>query len=424
MIKMKSYKNFSWILSLVLLLFLSGIALADSSMVNIEATEVIKRDKFVGAQSLRNNGTIEGDLFFGAKDIRSTGPVTGDIIGAGSEIVINGPVLGNVRVVGSNINLDGKIGKNVNVFGGVINITKDSEIGGNLLVFGGQISIDGKVKGYTHIGGQNIVLKGEFFGDVDVNTDFDHHMDEDFDKDSDEVATLKVLPGTVIHGRLKCRGIELNIEKGADVADVDWVKPTVKSAEKQRRELTKEVWGLIRLLFGTAVYFLFGWAFYKLFPAVFHRQGEVIAAKPLTVTGVGLIGLVSTLASLVVFVVLLIFSVLINPGIGLIFGTAMTLGYILLFYFSTIPVALWLGSLMLKNATCIPYRFGVGLATLTVSLFILKLLAKLPIVGPVFPVLRFIAVFVVMIMGVGALLYAIKDLITAARKGEQKLIDG
>jgi hypothetical protein len=53
----------------------------------------------------------------------------------------------------------------------------------------------------------------------------------------------------------------------------------------------------------------------------------------------------------------------------------------------------------------------------------LKFFAKLPVVGPVFPTLRFMAVFSVLIMGVGALLYGAKFLITAVRKGEQTLVN-
>lgn len=408
------------ILFLTMALFLiSGIALADSPMVTVEATEVINRDKFVGAQSIRNEGTIQGDLFFGARDLWSTGTVTGDIIGAGSEVSVNGPVLGNIRVAGGTINLSAKVGKNTNLFGGVINLAKETEIGGNLLACGGKIDINGIVKGYTHIEAENTVLKGEFFGDVDVNTYFSNELKENRRHDPEHESTLTVLSGTVIHGKLKYRGLKLNLEEGTKIGNVDWVKPAIKSTEIQRRELAKEFWALIRLLFGTAVYFLLGWAFFKLFPNIFRRQGDIIAAKPLNVVGAGLIGLVSTLASMIVFVVLLIFSFLINPGIGLIFGTAMTLGYILLFYFSTIPVALWLGSLILKKNLNVPYRFGVGLFLLTVGLFILRLLTQLSVVEPLFPTLKFLTVFAVLITGTGALLYTARDLITAARKGEQ-----
>lgn len=86
-------------------------------------------------------------------------------------------------------------------------------------------------------------------------------------------------------------------------------------------------------------------------------------------------------------------------------------------------VRLWLGNLFLKKNLNVPYRFGVGLATITIGLYILKFLAKLPVVGPVFPALRFMVVFGVLIMGVGALLYGAKFLITTVRKGEQTLIN-
>ncbi|NLW47083.1 MAG: hypothetical protein GXY86_07075 [Firmicutes bacterium] len=413
--------KYLYLLGLVLLLF-SGAALADSPMVTIEKNEVITRDKFVGAQSLRHNGTIEGDLFFGTHDIWSTGTVTGDIIGAASELTVNGPVLGNIRIAGGTIDLDGKTGKNVNVFGGEIILSKNAEIGGNLLVFGEEIDIDGKVKGYTHIEGHQIVLKGEFFGDVDVNTSLP--IEElAYSEEADEISTLKISSGTVIHGKLKYRGTQLDIESGAEIGDVDWIKPAVKTGGMQVREIIAEIWNLVRLILGTAVYFLLGLAFYRLFPKTFQHQAELIKTKPFNIAGVGLLGLVSTLSSLILFIILLAFSALINPGIGLIFGTAMTLGYILLFYCSSIPVALWLGGLMLKQDASVPYRFGVGLATITIGLFILKFLAKLPVVGPVFPLLRFMLVFSVLIMGTGALLSGAKFLFIAVRQGEQTVVN-
>ena len=270
------------------------------------------------------------------------------------------------------------------------------------------------IKGKVVIGGRHVVLNGEFFGDVDVNNFGmkEHRFDHASPK-----ATLTVLPGTIIHGTLRCRGSSADIQQGAKVGDIQWVKSTVTASEKQKRELNHYLWKFVRLMVTMAVYFLLGLLLFKLFPAFFGYAFEFVSRKPWNAVGYGLIAVFSTIAAAIACVVLLVMSLVMSPAFGLISGIAVTGFYALLFFLAMVPVALWLGTLILKEKPQ-AYRFGAGLIILNVGIYVLKMLGGLPAIGPVFPALTLVVKFGVVLLGGGALLHAIRDVYVAAKQQE------
>lgn len=411
---MKRWRKSSWLVLIIVILITSaGVWAQSSATVTVEKSQVIHGDKFAGGQIFMNDGTIQGDLFFWGQNISSTGTIEGDAIGVGQDVILSGNILGDVRTGGSTVTLHSTVGKNVNVFGGVITLSENSVIHGNVIAFGGQINLNGKVTGQTTIGGGNIVLNGEFFGDVNINN---FNLPEP--KQEEHKATLTVLPGTVIHGKLKFQGGNAQIQKGAQVADFQWIKSKMKPAEKQQREIRHYIWKFIRLLFTTVAYFLIGLLLINLFRTIFVKMEQFTIEKPWNAVGYGLIALVSTIGVFIVCLFLLVLSLLMSPSFGLVFGAAATAGYIVLFYLATIPAALWLGGVILKGKRDTAYRFGVGLIIINLGLFTLDLLGKLPVVGPVFPGLGFIIRFGAALLGAGALLYAIRQIYLATKKAE------
>ena len=408
---MKKWHKNSWLVLVVLLLVLSaGVWAQSSEIVTIPKDQVIAGDKFAGGQIVRNDGVIQGDMFFAGQSVTSTGNIEGDAIGMGQDINLSGNIMGDVRAGGSTVTLGGSVGKNVNVFGGVIKLSESAAIEGNLIAFGGQINLNGKIKGRTTIGGGTIVLNGEFFGDVEIN-----NFDISEPEEEDHSASLTVLPGTIIHGKLKFRGASAQIENGARVADFEWVKSKITAEKKQQKAIWDMIWKVIKLLFTTVAYFLIGLLLINLFRTIAAGVEQFTAAKPWNAVGYGLIALVSTIAALIVCVVLLVMSMIMSPSFGLVFGVTAIAGYIVLFYLAIIPAALWLGRLILKEKRDITYRFGLGLVVLNLGLFALELLGKLPVVGPAFPGLGFIIRFGAILLGAGALLYAIRRIYLAAK---------
>lgn len=409
---MKKWGKSSWlVLVMILLVASAGVWAQSSDIVTVQKDQVIAGDKFAGGQVIRNDGIIQGDMFFCGQSITSIGTIEGDAIGLGQNVNLSGNVMGDVRAGGSTITLGGPVGKNANVFGGVIKLSESSQIQGNLIAFGGQIDISGKVKGQTTIGGGNIVLNGEFFGDVNINN---FGLPEPEQKEHS--ASLTVLPGTIIHGKLKFQGASARIEKGAQVADFQWIKSTITAEKKQQRLVWDMVWKFIKLLFTTVVYFLIGLLFISQFQTIAGRMEQFTAEKPWNAVGYGLIALVSTVAALIVCVILLVFSFIMSPSFGLVFGVTATAGYIVLFYLATLPAALWLGRLILKEKRDRAYRLGLGLVIVNFGLFGLELLGKLPVAGPVFPGLGFIIRFGAILLGAGALLYAVRQIYLTAKQ--------
>jgi hypothetical protein len=413
---MKKWRKSSWVilcLSLVCLLVSGAVWAKSSAIVTVQKEQVISGDEFAAGQLIKNDGIIKGDMFFWGQNISSTGTIEGDAIGIGQDVNLSGNILGDVRSGGSTVTLSGTAGKNVTVIGGVIKFMENSLTQGNIIAFGGQINISGKIKGRTIIGGGTITLNGEFFGDVDVN-----NFDLPEPEGKDQGASLTVLPGTIIHGKLKFRGSNAQIQKGAQVADFQWIKSKITPAERQKREITGALWKFIKLLFTTAAYFLIGLLLLRLFRGIAGKTEQFAAAKPWNAMGYGLIALVSTIGALIVCILLLVLSLLMSPAFGLVFGASVTAGYIVLFYLATIPAAVWLGGILLKGRRDIAYRFGLGLVLINVGLFIVDLFGKLPAVGPIFPVLGFIVRFGAILLGAGALLYSIRQIYLAAKNVE------
>jgi len=438
---MRNLNKTGWLLLAIIFLAVPGQAFAESSeIIVVQSNEIVPHDKFVGGQIIKNEGTIKGDLIFWGQSISSDGTIEGDAIGVGQNVHLAGNVLGNVRTGGSTVNLSSQIGKNVNVFGGVITLAESSVVNGSLIALGGKINLNGKIKGRTLIGGGKILLNGEFFGDVDIN-DFgisesafdDHNLKAELARpvrkrltrhrpafdDYNLKAKLTVLPGTVIHGKLKFRGANAEIQQGAKVADFQWIKSSTTARERQKRDIYQYARKFVRLLFTTAVYFLIGLLLFKLFPAFFRKTAELTDQKPWNAIGYGSVAIFSTIAAAIACIILFILSLFMSPAFGFIFGITATAFYVLLFYLATIPVALWLGGLILKKKP-LAYRFGIGLAVYSLGLFVLVVLGKLFAIGPVFQALTLVARFGAVLLGAGALLYAIGEVYLPGKKGESR----
>lgn len=393
-----------WLLLLLTLipLTLAGIVSAEAGPnIAIGKDTIVPGDKFAWGQIVQNEGTIQGDLFSWAQNITSTGAVSGDILAGAQDLKVSGPVSGNIRVMGGSVTLAGTVAKNVNVFGGTITLDKNSVINGNLLAFGGQVALNGKVQGLTTVWAGKVTLGGEFFGDVEVRTDYEG---KNFDE---KVQTsLTVLPGTIIHGKLTFRGQKADIQSGSQIANFRQIRPHISLAERRSRELNQTIWKFVHLIFSTAVYFLLALLIYRFFPVFFKRQGELASAKPWGMMGIGAVTLLSTIIAFIAWIILLVLSLLISPLFGLTFGALVMAGYMALFFFSTIPVAFWLGNLILGERRNLAYRFGTGLAIYSVGLFVLGILTQLPVIGFIFGIAAFLVRFGALLIGSGAILAA------------------
>lgn len=397
--KLKSRKSVLAICIFAVLLIPVAIVFAQANSPGLSQGEIFPRDLFTFNQSIKNDGTVKGDLIALAQSLASSGRVEGDILCAASDINISGPVDGDARMAGANIKISGNVGKNANVFSGTAELESTSSIGGNLLVYASSVELAGTVKGYSRINGGRIILSGRFDGDVDINID---------DEFSSPDSVLHILSGTEIRGKLTYKGVdEAFVETGASIGKTEWIKSSGKEVEKKERGVGYYAVRYARMLASTVIYFLIAMLFYRLFPGTFTYQGKVIAKKPLNVFGIGLAAIGLIIAAVLTFIFLLAATILIaTPGIAVIFAVVMGLVYTILFYFSAIPVSMWLGNTVLSDNYSVPVKFGLGLLTINVFTASLGIMGELGGVGIVFSALRVIALCAVGVMGIGALIYS------------------
>jgi hypothetical protein len=400
------------LVAVVALITLWSSASARSRMdQSVQPGEAISGDKWMAGQIVKNDGTIKGDMVCWGQTISSTGPVEGDIIGAGQNISVTGKVTGNVRAAGATIDLRGEVGKNATLFGNNVGTTRGSTINGTLLAMGNRVDIEGKVKGRTTIGARTAILGGEFFGDVEINN---FTRWEPRHQGRGVAATVTVLPGTVIHGTLRFRGSQADIQPGAQVGHFEWKKAGTIPPSAGRSEFYRYGWRFVRLLFTTAAWFCVGLVFLRLFPSFFNRMVDTVSKRPWNSIGYGAVAVFSTIVVLVACIVLLVLSVIMSPGFGLVSAAVAVSFYLALFFIATIPAALWIGGMLVKERS-IAYRLAAGLIVLNVGLFLCALLSKLAFAGVFFSVIRFLAGLGVALLGGGALLHTLKESLTKAR---------
>lgn len=404
-------KNKTWIFCLipVFLLLFAGFAGAEKESL-LERGQTFEKDYFAAARNIKIEGTAKGDLISVSHTLSNTGVVGGDIISAAANIISSGDVSGNLRCASGNIVMSGGVGKNVNIFAEKADLTNKSVVGGSLTAFCGNMNVAGKVTGDTIIYAENVTLAGEFFGDVQVNA----HSNED-EKNG---RNLIILPGAVIHGKLTYSGITpAEIQNGASVGNFRWEKTTenVKEAE-QKITAGYVIKRLIRTLITAVLYFLIASLFMKAFPPIFTRQERIIRLKTLNVIGLGFLTVISVTASIIITIVLSMLSLFaVLPSIAVFFGSSLIFLYILIYYFSTIPVSLWLGDRILSSDCNIACRFGTGLTVVTLIMFLLETLKELDNIGFIFGFFYFLLSVAIVIVGAGTFLYSLRDVWLAVK---------
>ncbi len=418
---------------LLFLLMLMPISASAEEINIIGENETAQKSQFLTGKEVSNEGTIQGDLFAGAGTVSSSGTIQGDLIAAGNSVSslksvggdvicagetvdISGDVMGDIRCAGSSILIAGKVGKNVNAFAATTRIKNNANIDGNLLALGEYIRVDGKVKGYTKILGKRVILNGEFFGDVDIN--MDSFLNKLEDSDIADSASITILPGTIIHGKLTYGSkTRINVPKGAVVKSQKWIKIAPKKARNSSASVADIAMSFLKMLLGAIAYFLVAMLLLKLFPGIFRRLSDAINDKPLQTAGVGFAGMFSILAVFIALIILIIFSALFSAwSLGVVATMLVAVFYTVIFYLALMPVSLWLGDALFKDKYTFAARFALGLGVISFTQFILNSLGKVPSVGAIFEFLSFIVASGIGLLGVGALLKMAWKVFSLVRK--------
>lgn len=123
-------------------------------------------DLYQAGRTVDVSEAVEGDVFAAGNRVEVEADVAGSVHAAGRVIALDGAVGTNVYVGGMTVEIDGPVAGNVTAMGNSVSI--DDDIQGNLRAMGGDVTLDGTVAGSAILGGETIVVDGEIAGDLSI----------------------------------------------------------------------------------------------------------------------------------------------------------------------------------------------------------------------------------------------------------------
>ncbi len=356
------------VISILLIMCISVSVFAAERMEN---TVISKDETRTGIVTLAgttvvNDGTIDDDFIAAGQSVINNGHVNGDIIAAGRTLSLVGNTRGNIRAAGYDITLKGITAKNATIAANTISIDKSAVIYGTTMAAAQTVTVSGTLNRPLYAAGENIIIDGVVAGDVQV-----------------DARMLTVLPGAKISGNLSyASDNDANVAPGTVAGTVTKKAPVITAKEfGKKAEFT--IANIFSKLWWIAGSFLLGALLIKIFGMFFKDTPGTISASWLKYLGIGILTLiVIPVASIILLVTV----------VGIPIAIVSIVGYVLLIFLAKIPVSIFIGDLILKDKN-----------------IYLKLLAGLSILGLVYliPYLGGLACFVVMLTGLGLLVYNI-----------------
>jgi cytoskeletal protein CcmA (bactofilin family) len=323
--------------------------LRSEGTVVVASEEVVDDDLYIGGNEIIIDGTVNGDLWAAGRTITINGTVTGSIVVAGQTITINGEIARAARIAGSELSINGTVGGDLLAFGSNIFINNSARIGGDLICGGQNIRINGTVDGNIRGGAATATIYGTVEGNVEL-----------------DVETLTIASTARINGNLTYTGEkEAKVDSGASIQG-----STIHNIPEKKKEhgIAGKIWGKV---LGFLMVLLIGIIVIVIAPRKTISTADAIRHRPLPSLGWGAVLLFATPVAAIV----VCFTVIGLP-IGLI--TLALWGIAL--YLCQIPVALFLGRLIIRRATETEAK-GLQIGALAVGLVILVVLRIVPYLG-------------------------------------------
>lgn len=333
----------------------------------------------VSAPRVVISGTVNGDVYAAGGRILVDGTINGDLIAAGGKIIVSGKVAQNARVAGGHIVLSGNIGRNVTVAATDIQLTDAGQIHGNVLAAGGDVELEGSVGRDAKIAARKVRLSNHVGGNLDL-----------------AAGDGQLTSTAAVEGKLRYWGDAPAIDEGAMIRGAVIHRPFPEGWEAE---------GFLRGLVGLRVTaavisfastLILGLVLLRLYPVFTRRVTSTIRGRPLRSLGWGTAALIGIPIVAMIFVVTLL---------ALPIGVILLALYLVMLYLARIYTMTWVGQLLFRrtsDSSPLAWSFIAGLGVYT-------LLSLIPIVGG-------LVTFVTVLIGLGALLLAEKDLVAALRK--------
>lgn len=364
------------------------------------------------------------------------GPVTEGKFRSGERITVPSTesITGDLYVTGGTITVDASVGGDLTTCGGTV--TVNGAVGGNLLACGGQLVVNGGVKGDVTAAGGQISVSGPVGGDVRVGAGtlvVSGPVGEDVVVGAGE---LEVQQGATIGGDLVFGTGSANVagavtgniigqteryNRSGTVEGTEEVRITAAEEEERPGKISPELAWLLDRLRTLAVLLLLGGLMMWLRPGWLDGLAERILQRPVASVGWGLLTWVGVPFAVLVFtvgwIILAALFGLVTLGslvaaivtTGLLADALIMLAFVLAAVFLTwVVVGFAVGRLSVV-------RLAAGTAVnrflvLAIGIVILVVLSSIPVVGAIVTVL-------VGLLGMGALGWAVYDMIRGWGRG-------
>ena len=366
--------------------FLKAEIMSSEDSIVIAVDEVITDDLFLAAETVTNNGRVEGTVFTAGGTVVVDGEVTGDVYAAGGMVTIKGTVEDDVVVTGGTVTLQSaNVAGSLIAMGGVITIDSQTSVGGSIVTAGGLVSIAGDV-GRNVVGGA-----GTMAIDANVGKSIDVG-----------VGQLTIGGATKVGGDVTYTSdTDASISSGSTIAgNVSRLEPSDRiSGYKGMNGIDEQV------LRNARVGFII-WSYLSVLVVGFVL---LYIAKPFVEGSVDLLSERSLTALFWGFIAFFISGpillLLLMSVIGIHLSTLLTFGLGLGLYLGQIVVGLALGRFVSKSLNMTNQSAYVLLALGLLVLYVLTLI----------PYISFATFVVTAFVGFGGILLYLRDVISASR---------
>lgn len=374
----------TWKITLTALMLSLAFALQSGAE---PSTQNIGGDLYIGGSGTSTAIQAPRDLFAAGGSVTVSGQAVEDAHLAGFDLDIELDVAGNLYATGATVAIRSAIGRDLTAMGFSLRVTRTASVAGNARLMGGSLTIDGPISGAVVALGGEVMLNGVISGDTHITAE-----------------TLTFGPQARIDGNLSY-STPKEIAVPERVASADRVRFTELQRSAAMRE-ARDAWlarefpvlpGFLSLLAGflvtLAFFVLIGAIFLGFWPATIERLRQRSLQRSGLTLLTGVIGL-SVLFGLIPISAITIIGIPLVPVVVLTLIVVWTLGYVFGAYI--VGLRLWNGFGGKE-----PELLG-RLAVLAAAVICFAVLNFIPVFG-------WLANFVIVLLGTGAIMAPIMD---------------
>ena len=359
--------------------------------VAVGSGEEIDEDLYLAGRTVTSIGNVNGDVFVAGQTVNIGGEISGGLTAGAQTLTINADVGGGVRAGAQTLDVAGTIERDLVAGCATLTLNPEASIGDDLYVGSGQVRLRGDVGGDVYGAAEELVIEGNVGGDVHV-----------------EVGSLEIAPDAVIEGNLwYAAPAEISIPKGSVKGDVTFTERVVDEETQEAAEdlgalapfvfFASLTWKIVAYLMALVT----GIILILLLPRAMAAAPMAIRTQTGPVAGWGAIAL---------FLVPLAAIVLCITVVGLPAGLIALALWGVLFYIAQIPVAIFIGYLLLGRSRALEGK-GFMIGCLALGLLLVALVKAIPFVG-------FFICLTVALFGIGALLVVDKKMLGALKSSD------